>query len=80
MTKKPGKTRTRRGLSRGLESLVRERAATGVAFETPAPGGAAPPPAGPEGTLDITDLSPNPFQPRADFDPDDLASLAGSIR
>ena len=80
MTKKPGKTRMRRGLSRGLESLVRERAAPGVVFETPTPSGAAPPPGAPEGTLDIAELTPNPFQPRADFDPDDLATLAGSIR
>ena len=79
MTRKPGKTRPRRGLARGLESLVRERAATAAASETPAPG-EAPPPAGPERTLAITELAPNPFQPRTDFDADDLASLAGSIR
>ncbi len=78
MIRKPGTSRTRSGLSRGLESLVAERAATGSPSETAeAP---VPVPGGPEDTLAITELTPNPFQPRTNFDPEDLAGLARSIR
>ena len=67
----------RRGLSRGLESLVAERAATVDARTPPEARGVEP---GPDATLPISDLVPNPFQPRSDFDPEDLDTLADSIR
>lgn len=69
----------RRGLSRGLESLVAERAAT-VDTRTAPETRRAEPGTAPDATLPITDLVPNPFQPRSDFDPDDLNTLASSIR
>ncbi len=59
-------TKTRPGLGRGLAELL------------PA---AAPPRAGESvQELPIDLIDPNPFQPRHDFDPAELAELAGSIK
>ncbi len=74
MSKKSGGPRVRRGLSRGLESLVAERVATGSPAGTPVLRQVS------ERTLAITELAPNPYQPRTEFAPDDLASLARSLK
>lgn len=58
----------RRGLGRGLDSLLGPAAAADA-------GGAAP-----AGRLPVDALQPNPHQPRTEFDDQELASLAESIR
>lgn len=55
----------KRGLGRGLDALFAD------APSTPAPD---------QGELPIDELTPNTYQPRADFDPESLAELAASIR
>ena len=64
--------RERRGLGRGLSSLLGE----------PEPGRADPleAPSGPEKGLRLGDIRPNPRQPRTHLDPGALAALAESIR
>ncbi len=80
MSRKPGKARIRRGLARGLESLVAERAATESPPGTAEPRDPVPVRTDPGDTLAVTELAPNPFQPRTRFDPDDLEPLVRSIR
>ena len=55
----------RRGLGRGLEALIPEAADQGTDS--------------PYREVDIADIVPNPYQPRAHFDEDALGSLASSI-
>ena len=55
----------RRGLGRGLEALIPEPADQGTDS--------------PYREVDIADIVPNPYQPRAHFDEDALGSLASSI-
>lgn len=75
-----------RRLGRGLEALI---AAAGTAPAAPT---ASAPPTGTSATIEgaappsplqvvpIRDIRPNPFQPRRDFKPDELADLEQSIR
>lgn len=62
-------------LGRGLSSLIGEVEAVTPVAETPAPGGAP-------GTneIDIAMISPNPAQPRQDFDETGLNELASSLK
>lgn len=76
-----------RRLGRGLEALLgsaaappREPTASRVA---PAPSAPAAPPPEPRGTplsLAITAIRPNPFQPRREFKPEELAELEASLK
>lgn len=52
------------GLGRGLGALIQSQATTGGGVQE----------------IEIDAIEPNPYQPRATFDPDDLAGLAASIR
>jgi len=65
-----------RGLGKGLGAIFQEKT---LAHKNDLPGAGAP-----DGTsvelLPIAKLSPNPFQPRKDFDPEGLEELAASIR
>src|SRR5690606_15953961 len=63
----------RRGLARGLSSLMAD-----VAADRPAEAADRPRPA--DRNLPIEALAPNPGQPRRDFDPEGLEELAQSIR
>jgi ParB family chromosome partitioning protein len=60
---------TKRGLGRGLSALLGDSGAT------PAAGASRP-----QRHLPIGQLEPSPLQPRRHFDPDELESLAESIR
>jgi ParB family chromosome partitioning protein len=66
--------RDKRGLGRGLSSLLGEPGATPEAAGKE-PGGASG-----VGELPLAKIRPNPDQPRTDIDPDALAALAESIR
>ena len=69
--------RPRRGLGRGLESLLGGSATDATAPEL------APPPAGDQSgptEISVVSIDPNPFQPRKDFDAETLNELAESIR
>jgi ParB family chromosome partitioning protein len=65
---------SKRKLGRGLQALLGN-------YEDSSEGGVdvAPPP-GELSNLPLFDLEPNPFQPRQDYDPAELASLAQSIQ
>ncbi len=76
----------RKALGRGLSALIKAPPET-AGPRTPAP--AADAPAGPVATgedlgaplyLAVSSIAPNPAQPRKAFRPDELASLAASIR
>ncbi len=74
-------TQPRRGLGRGLEALFGGNVAPAAPSE-PAAGG---PPAGAQrhtspDVIDIDLISPNPEQPRTNFEPEKLRELADSIR
>lgn len=73
MTDKP------RRLGRGLEALI-----AAAATPAPAPSSAAreeaDAPPSPLRSIAIQEIQPNPFQPRRDFRPDELAELEHSIR
>ncbi len=72
MTDKP------RRLGRGLEALI---AAAGTAPATsPAAGDSSTSPVSPFRPIAIGEIRPNPFQPRRDFKPEELAELEQSIR
>lgn len=72
MTDKP------RRLGRGLEALI---AAAGTAPATsPAAGDSSASPVSPFRPIAIGEIRPNPFQPRRDFKPEELAELEQSIR
>jgi ParB family chromosome partitioning protein len=62
---------TRKALGRGLSALIQE---PDEPLSAPA---AAPEPAG---TIPVSLIDPNPFQPRTHFAPDELGELAQSIR
>lgn len=72
-----------RKLGRGLDFFL-----SGSRSTTPAPAGAGAPAAAAAGTpagdqtlmLDVSQLTPNPYQPRAEIDPAELESLAASIK
>ena len=78
---------SRKALGRGLDALLGEVAAAApvparpAVEAVPAPAGA---PAAPERSgllrVSITDIEPNPDQPRREIRPEDLADLASSIR
>lgn len=72
------------GLGRGLGDLIRptgELAREGVEQQEGAPSEIVPAPAGSYfAEIDVHDIRPNPRQPRAVFDADDLAELVDSIR
>jgi ParB family transcriptional regulator, chromosome partitioning protein len=78
-------TQPKRGLGRGLDSLIPGRPAGGSLSAGTLPGdgiGAAATPGmrrGPD-LLDIDLISPNPEQPRTNFEPEGLRELADSIR
>lgn len=72
MTDKP------RRLGRGLEALMGSAATAPP--PTPAPAATAPAPESPLRDIAIGAISPNPFQPRRDFKPTELADLEASIK
>ena len=61
---------TRKALGRGLSALIQEP-------EEPPAAAPAPEPAG---TIPVSLIDPNPFQPRTHFAPEELGELAQSIR
>lgn len=65
---------TRKVLGRGLEALISTATATETVDGRPAA------PAGGVAELRISDIAPNPFQPRTKFDDDALRDLADSIK
>ncbi len=65
-------TKQRRGLGRGLDALL-----TGTESST---GEERAAPTGTTRTVPVASIQANPYQPRKDFDEDQLAELAASIR
>jgi len=65
-----------RGLGKGLGAIFQEKS---VAHRHDAPGAPAPDGSTVE-MISLEKISPNPFQPRKDFDPEGLEELAASIR
>lgn len=75
MTEKP------RRLGRGLEALLATAAPpTRHLPDAPATAEPAPAPSSPLQTLPVAAIRPNPFQPRREFSPAELADLENSIR
>jgi ParB family chromosome partitioning protein len=71
MTEKP------RRLGRGLEALI---AGAGSSVPVTTMPSATPAPESPFRTIALADIRANPFQPRRDFRPDELAELENSLR
>lgn len=75
-----------RRLGRGLEALLArtptraEPTDESSPRETSAPAKAAPEPASPLRTINLSQIRPNPLQPRKEFKPEDLADLEASLR
>jgi len=69
--------RPRRGLGRGLESLLGSGSTDATVPDLPAP--PADDSGGPT-EISVVSIDPNPFQPRKDFDSETLNELAESIR
>jgi ParB family transcriptional regulator, chromosome partitioning protein len=69
-----------RRLGRGLEALIANAAAPQPATPSTAVVATASEPPGPYRTLPIKEIRPNPFQPRRNFSPEELAELENSIR
>ena len=70
-----------RRLGRGLEALLSISPATGTAAAQPGAGGHGS--ASDDGSLQqlrIADVRPNPYQPRKEFKPEELADLEASLR
>ncbi|MEK6711832.1 MAG: ParB/RepB/Spo0J family partition protein [Nitrospinota bacterium] len=71
----------KKALGRGLDALLAEEPAAPIAaVETPPPAPAAEPAEGKLFTLPPDRLRPGVHQPRTDFDEEDLAELADSVR
>lgn len=68
---------SRKALGKGLGALIPEVVAP---LEAPKPASASGPASGPAGELSVDEIRSNPYQPRADFDPEKLDELARSIR
>lgn len=68
-----------RRLGRGLEALIATAAPAAYATPAPQPTTPAEPPS-PFRDLPITEISPNPYQPRRSFKPEELAELEASLR
>ncbi|MBQ9727691.1 MAG: ParB/RepB/Spo0J family partition protein [Kiritimatiellae bacterium] len=77
--KKPAKTG---GLGRGLDALISREQTRGVAAVPPPPAPAAPAAAVSRAVSDVPVrlVTPSPWQPRQEFDPDALRELAESIK
>ena len=68
---------TRKALGKGLSALLPQRPASAPAIEASAP---APDQRGTVREVPVTEIDPNPLQPRAQFDHGRIAELAESIR
>ncbi len=68
---------TRKALGKGLSALLPQRPASAPAIEASAP---APDQRGTVREVPVTEIDPNPLQPRAQFDNGRIAELAESIR
>jgi len=77
------KPRLGRGLSALIVNSSPDPPAESRYVPTPAPGepphGPSPTADGPSRAIPVTQIAPNPYQPRQDFSPDELATLAHSI-
>lgn len=69
-----------RRLGRGLDALLGEKTAAIAPHEQPASADAAAAPEGALREIAIASIRPNPFQPRKDFSPEQLAELRESIQ
>lgn len=74
MTDKP------RRLGRGLEALIAAAGTPAASLPSPPAADGSVTPPSPFRTIPVAEIRPNPFQPRRDFKPEELADLESSIR